>query len=136
MSDRHTDHRRTKAARHRGTIETMQNGFYMIAIDQIRHKPFSETQFNQFAQQLLNVLQRVTAKRRRPHDRSIAALLVEEIPGDLWEALERRAEHDAAVHERGATRVHDVVLRLLQAYAHVGLKPIESLRKPQCPPAR
>ena len=93
----------------------------------MKHEPLSEAQFGQFAQQVLNVLQRVTAHRRKPHDRSIAALLVEEIPGDLWDRLKSRAEHDAVVHGRGVARVHDVVQRLLMAYARVGLEPIESL---------
>jgi hypothetical protein len=119
----------------RGTIEASEDGSYAITIDHVRHKPFSEAQFNQFAQQLLNVVQRATASRRRPHDCSIAALLLEEIPGDLWETLKNRAEHDAVDHGRGAARVHDVVLRLLRAYAHVGLQPIETLSHHSLPPA-
>ncbi|MBI3490822.1 MAG: hypothetical protein HY047_03370 [Acidobacteria bacterium] len=135
MYHRQVGRRRGKEPRRRGTIEASKDDSYVIAIDHVRHKPFSEAQFNQFAQQVLNVLQRATASRCRPHDRSIDALLLEEIPGDLWEKLKNRAEHDAVVHGRGAARVHDVVLRLLRAYAHVGLQPIETLSHHPLPPA-
>jgi len=36
----------------------------VIAIDEVTHEPLSEAQFGQFAQQILKVLQRVTAHRR------------------------------------------------------------------------
>ena len=125
----HRQHGRghAKELRPRTTVEPSKGGSYAIAIDHVKHKPFSEAQFNQFAQQILNVLQRTTARRRRPHDRSIAALLVEQISGDLWDQLRNRAEHDAVIHGRGMARVHDVVQRLLIAYARVGLEPVESL---------
>lgn len=127
MYHRQTGRRCGKSPRPRVDIRTSTAASYVIAIDDVTHKPFSEAQLNQFAQQLLNVVQRVTARRRRPHDQSIAALLAEEIPGDLWERLETRAAHDARVHGRGTARVHDVILRLLRAYARIGLEPIESL---------
>ena len=135
MYHRQTTRRRGTAPRPRGAITTSKDGSYLITLDRVRHEPFSEAQFNQFAQQLLNVLQRVTAKRRRPHAQSVGALLWEEIPGDLWEQFKSRAEHDAAVHGRGAARVHDVVLRVLRAYARVGLTSIEALDDRLLPPA-
>lgn len=113
--------------RPRTTLERSKDGSFVIAIDGVRHKPLAQAQFNQLAQQVINVVQRATAHRRRPHDRSIAALLVEEIPGDLWDQLKERADHDAVVQGRGGARVHDVVHRLLTAYARVGVEPIESL---------
>lgn len=134
MYHRQIGRRPRKTSRTRAAISASAGASYVIAIDDVTHKPFSEAQFNQFVQQLLNLVQRGTAKRRRPHDRSVAALLVEEIPGDLWERLETRAAHDAAVHGCGTARVHDVILRLLRAYANVGLKPIESLGTDPLPP--
>ena len=127
MYHRQTGRRHAKEPRPRTAVQTSKHGSVVIVIDAMKHEPLSEAQFGQFAQQILNVLQRLTAHRRKPHDRSIAALLVEEIPGDLWDRLKSRAERDAVVHGRGVARVHDVVQRLLMAYARVGLEPIESL---------
>ncbi len=127
MYHRQTGRRSAKKSRSRTVVDRAKDGSFAIAIDRVTHQPFSEAEFNHFAQQVLNVVQRATAHRRRPHDRSVAALLVEEIPGDLWDQLKDRAEHDAVVHGRGVARVHDVMHRLLTAYARTGLEPIEAL---------
>jgi hypothetical protein len=100
----------------------------VITIDGVMHAPFSEAEFRQFGEQLLNVFQRVAAAHHRPHDRSIAAFLREELPHSLWEQLDIRTRSDAEAHGRGTDRIHEVMLRLLGAYAHIGLEPIESLR--------
>ena len=91
MYHRQTGRRHAKEPRPRTAVETSKHRSVVIVIDEVTHEPLSEAQFGQFAQQILNVLQRVTAHRRKPHDRSIAALLVEEIPGDLWDRLKSRA---------------------------------------------
>ncbi len=127
MYHRQTGRRHAKTPRPRTAVDRARDGSFLIAIDRVTHESFSEVEFNHFAQQVLNVVQRATAHRRRPHDRSVAALLVEEIPGDLWDRLKERAEHDAVVHGRGAARVHDIVHRLLTAYARIGLEAIEAL---------
>jgi hypothetical protein len=114
--------------RPRTAIDTSAKGSYLITIDGVTHAPFSEAEFTQFGEQLVNVFQQIAAARHRPHDRSIAAFLGEELPHYLWEQLDIRTRCDAEVHGRGTDRVHEVMLRLLGAYAHIGLEPIESLR--------
>ena len=80
MYHRQTGRRHAKKSR--TAVEMSKDGSYEIVIDQLKHKPFSETQFSQFAQQMLNVLQRTTAYRRHPHDASVPTVLSEDRADD------------------------------------------------------
>lgn len=130
MYHRQTKRRSGVSPRPRTSVDGPVRGSYVITIDDTQHKPLTDPQFNQFAQQILNVVQRVAATRSQPPAELMPLLLMHDIPDELWDAVQHRVQRDHAPRGHGSARLHDAVVRLLDVYARLGLAPIEELGDP------